>query len=80
MNLEIYQVLAKMKTQRAIEFKNEQLHIIDQTKLPLIEEFIITDDYERVAIAIERLEVRGAPAIGITAVPSPPVANAPVLQ
>ncbi len=56
-----------MKTQRAIEFKNEQLHIIDQTKLPLFEEFIITDDYERVAIAIERLEVRGAPAIGITA-------------
>jgi len=56
-----------MKTQRAVEFKNEQLHIIDQTKLPLLEEFIITDDYERIATAIERLEVRGAPAIGVTA-------------
>lgn len=56
-----------MKTQRAVEFKNEQLHIINQTKLPLFEEFIITDDYERIAIAIERLEVRGAPAIGIAA-------------
>ncbi|MDX1700328.1 MAG: S-methyl-5-thioribose-1-phosphate isomerase, partial [Melioribacteraceae bacterium] len=28
---------------------------------------IETDDYERIAIAIERLEVRGAPAIGIAA-------------
>jgi len=56
-----------MKTQHAVEFKNEQLHIIDQTKLPLVEEFIITDDYERIATAIERLEVRGAPAIGIAA-------------
>lgn len=56
-----------MKTLRAVEFKNEQLHIIDQTKLPLFEEFIVTDDYERIATAIERLEVRGAPAIGVTA-------------
>ena len=31
------------------------------------EEYIITSDYERIAIAIERLEVRGAPAIGISA-------------
>ena len=56
-----------MKSQPAIEYKNEQLHIINQTKLPLSEEFIITDDYERIAIAIERLEVRGAPAIGVAA-------------
>ena len=56
-----------MKTQHAVEFKNEQLHIINQTKLPLVEEFIVTDDYERIAIAIERLEVRGAPAIGVAA-------------
>jgi len=67
LNLESYQVLAKMRTQPAIEFKNEQLHIINQTKLPLCEEFIITDDYERIAIAIEQLEVRGAPAIGVAA-------------
>jgi len=56
-----------MKTIRAVEFKNDQLHIINQTKLPLIEEFIVTDDYERIALAIELLEVRGAPAIGVTA-------------
>jgi methylthioribose-1-phosphate isomerase len=52
---------------RAIEFNEDKLHIIDQTKLPLLEEYIITDDFERVALAIERLEVRGAPAIGIAA-------------
>ncbi len=52
---------------KAIEFVNDQLRLIDQTKLPLSEEYIVTDDYERIAVSIERLEVRGAPAIGITA-------------
>lgn len=51
----------------SIEFKNDKLIIIDQTKLPLKEEYIETDDFERIAVAIERLEVRGAPAIGIAA-------------
>ncbi len=52
---------------KAIEFDGEMLHLIDQTKLPLAEELIVTDSPERIAIAIERLEVRGAPAIGIAA-------------
>lgn len=52
---------------RAVEFIDDKLHILDQTKLPLKEEWIVTDDFERVAIAIERLEVRGAPAIGVAA-------------
>ncbi|MBA4406165.1 S-methyl-5-thioribose-1-phosphate isomerase [bacterium] len=56
-----------MKIIRAVELRDEQLLIIDQTKLPLAEEFIATDNLERIAIAIERLEVRGAPAIGVTA-------------
>lgn len=56
-----------MKIIRAVELRDEQLHIIDQTKLPLTEEITITDNLERIAIAIERLEVRGAPAIGVTA-------------
>ena len=51
----------------SIEFKNNKLVLLDQTKLPLKETYIKTDDYERIAIAIERLEVRGAPAIGISA-------------
>lgn len=56
-----------MNILHAIEFKEDKLFILDQTKLPLKEEYIITDDYERIATAIERLELRGAPAIGVTA-------------
>lgn len=52
---------------KSIEFSNGKFRFIDQTKLPLKETYVETDDYERIALAIERLEVRGAPAIGITA-------------
>lgn len=52
---------------RAVEFREDSLVFMDQTKLPLTEEFVKTDDYERIAQAIERLEVRGAPAIGVAA-------------
>ena len=52
---------------KTIEFADEKLILLDQTKLPLAEEYISTDDYERIAVAIERLEVRGAPAIGVAA-------------
>lgn len=51
----------------SIKFIDDQLSFIDQTKLPLQEVYITTDDYERIAIAIERLELRGAPLIGIAA-------------
>ncbi len=51
----------------SLKFVNDKLVYLDQTKLPFTEEYVETDDYERVALAIERLEVRGAPAIGITA-------------
>ena len=50
----------------SIKFSEDQLSFLDQTKLPLQEIYITTDDYERIATAIERLEVRGAPLIGIT--------------
>ena len=56
-----------MDSFKTIEFKNDELILLDQTKLPLEETYIQTDDYERIAVAIERLEVRGAPAIGVTA-------------
>lgn len=52
---------------KCIEFVDDKLKLIDQTKLPLVEEYIISDELERIAISIERLEVRGAPAIGVTA-------------
>ncbi|MEI7811770.1 MAG: S-methyl-5-thioribose-1-phosphate isomerase [Ignavibacteria bacterium] len=55
-----------MKTNfKAIEFMDDNFIFIDQTKLPLSEEYIATDDYERIAEAIECLEVRGAPQIGV---------------
>lgn len=40
---------------------------INQTKLPFTEEYVSTDDYETIAAAIEKLEMRGAPALGIAA-------------
>lgn len=52
---------------KSIEYRDDKLILIDQTKLPLEETYIETDDYGRIALAIERLEVRGAPAIGVAA-------------
>lgn len=52
---------------KTIEWKNGKVVLIDQTKLPLKEEYIVTDDYKRVAEAIKILSVRGAPAIGVAA-------------
>ena len=67
LDLGIYQNLMKMNEFKTIELRDNQLVLIDQTKLPLKEEYIQTDDYERIALSIERLEVRGAPAIGVAA-------------
>jgi methylthioribose-1-phosphate isomerase len=49
------------------KFENDEFIFLDQTKLPLEEIYFRTDDYERIAVAIELLEVRGAPLIGIAA-------------
>lgn len=43
------------------------LHLLDQRALPDREEWLDLEDVEAVAEAIERLAVRGAPAIGCTA-------------
>jgi len=51
----------------SVKFENENLIFLDQTKLPLEEIYVKTDSYERIAEAIERLEIRGAPLIGIAA-------------
>jgi methylthioribose-1-phosphate isomerase len=51
----------------SIKFSNDHISFIDQTKLPLQEVYVVTDDYERIAVAIEKLELRGAPLIGIAA-------------
>ena len=51
----------------SVKFENQKLIFLDQTKLPLEEVYVETDNYERIAVAIERLEMRGAPLIGIAA-------------
>ncbi len=51
----------------SLKFENDKLIFLDQTKLPLEEVYIESADYERAAVAIERLEVRGAPLIGVFA-------------
>ena len=48
-----------------IEWAEGRVRLIDQTKLPLEEEYIETDDYTIVCDAILRLAIRGAPAIGV---------------
>ena len=52
---------------KTMEWQHNVLEILDQTKLPVEISFIKCFDYLRVAEAIKRLEVRGAPAIGAAA-------------
>ncbi|MDZ7339084.1 MAG: S-methyl-5-thioribose-1-phosphate isomerase [candidate division KSB1 bacterium] len=52
---------------RALEWIDGKLRIIDQTKLPGELVYLDLDTYEGVAEAIERLRIRGAPAIGVAA-------------
>jgi len=50
---------------RTIWWKKGKVYILDQTKLPHKEEIIECKNYQRVALCIERMSIRGAPAIGI---------------
>ncbi len=52
---------------RTIEWKEDGVYIIDQTALPDELRTIRCEDHERIAEAIERMEIRGAPAIGVAA-------------
>ncbi len=52
---------------QAIQFKNQQLILLDQRLLPLEETYLSFQDPINVANAITDMVVRGAPAIGITA-------------
>lgn len=55
------------KNYYSINFNDDKVIFLDQTQLPFKEKYVETDDYERIAEAIEKLEVRGAPLIGIAA-------------
>ena len=50
-----------------IEFKDGKIRFIDVTKLPEKLIYVETNDVERLALAIEKMEIRGAPAIGVAA-------------
>ena len=51
---------------KTVEWKNNSVIMIDQTKLANTLEYVIYTDYNQVADAIRTLVVRGAPAIGIS--------------
>jgi methylthioribose-1-phosphate isomerase len=50
-----------------IEWTPEGVVMIDQTRLPLHEEYVTCRTYEEVAVAIKDMIIRGAPAIGVAA-------------
>ena len=50
-----------------IQWKNDHILLLDQTRLPGEEVYIECKDLDTVAEAIKRLAVRGAPALGVVA-------------
>jgi len=52
---------------KTIEWKDNRVVLIDQTRLPIEEIYLEIFDYRELAGAIKQLKVRGAPAIGIAA-------------
>ena len=52
---------------KTIEWTDEGVRMIDQRKLPTVEEYPVFKTYQEVAEAIRVMVVRGAPAIGVAA-------------
>jgi methylthioribose-1-phosphate isomerase len=50
-----------------IQWTDDTVVMIDQTRLPLEEKFVTCRTYEEVAAAIRNMIIRGAPAIGVAA-------------
>ena len=50
---------------RTIDYSDGVITLIDQTKLPRVEEMLHIDNVEDLVAAIKRLSVRGAPALGV---------------
>jgi len=51
---------------KTVEWKNNSVIMIDQTKLPNVLEYVTYTEFAQVADAIRTLVVRGAPAIGVS--------------
>lgn len=62
-----HKLRSQSKDLLTVKWENNQVIMIDQTKLPGKLVFVTYKKYEDVARAIERLIVRGAPAIGVAA-------------
>lgn len=52
---------------KTVEWTNEGVRMLDQRLLPNEEKYLMLRSYEEVAEAIQKMAVRGAPAIGVTA-------------
>jgi len=50
----------------AIEWKENKIILLDQTALPIAENYIAYDSIDELIVAIQKLVVRGAPALGVT--------------
>jgi len=50
----------------AIEWKENKIILLDQTSLPVAENYIAYDSIDELIVAIQKLVVRGAPALGVT--------------
>ena len=57
----------KLNLPRTIEYSEGRVRLINQLLLPDRLEYIETKDWRRVAEAIKKMEIRGAPAIGVAA-------------
>jgi len=52
---------------QTLQWTDQGVRFIDQTKLPLDESYVLATSYEQVADVIVTMVVRGAPAIGVSA-------------
>ncbi len=52
---------------KTLEWTNEGVRFLDQTKLPTEESYVTCSTYEEVADVIRKMVVRGAPVIGVAA-------------
>jgi methylthioribose-1-phosphate isomerase len=52
---------------KTVEIVSDGVRLLDQRKLPLVEEYVDCRTYQDVAEAIVKMVVRGAPAIGVAA-------------
>ncbi len=50
-----------------IWWEDGAVHMVDQTRLPLVGDLLVCNTYEGVCVAISTLAVRGAPALGVAA-------------